>query len=138
MDWLWLLLTIFLLGIGAIVCLVLLALLFGIVVTLYARDLQFKLPWMKWMTLDDVKALGHSKFLSRFAIDILHDYQYVEIRPLGNLSEWAREIVEDELFMPWTVQYYEFRLIKRKGRIKRPRFYWNPFERPVPIRLSKH
>lgn len=82
--------------------------------------IQFGLPWLRWLTLDEAVALGLSRFWCRVILPSLHEAGALEFRlrsdvlipePLQEVPERLGFVVEPE--------FYEFKLTKRGGRRRR-------------------
>src|SRR4051812_21263838 len=105
-----------LMAIGAIISLVLLALVVLFIATLIvlrifgpiqAEKLMTGLPWMEWLTLDDVVALGHSKFWAKLLLPHFHRHGCLEIRQLENVTEEEAGLIEEFGFESFTVKCHE-------------------------------
>ena len=131
-------LWVFLTAFAFLLLLVLGLFLFGVYASLYAQRLQFELPWLKWLTLEQVVAMGYSAFMCKLILPVFHEHKQLETRLRDDIAiPESDQISIDELgFWPLTVAYYEFKLTKRGGRRKRKIFDWNmitalPGLRPV-------
>jgi len=76
-----------------------------------------KLPWQKWMTLDDVASYGISRRGAIFALPVLYQEKCLEIRPRYDIefNELEEEYLAERVGDSLTMHIYEFRLIKRRG-----------------------
>lgn len=98
----------------------------------YVHKLIYELPWMKWLTLDELVSMGYSRAYSRAVLPILHEHGYLEVRVMAGVGENDLWVIEKLKFHSMTVKFYEFRLIKRGGRRRRrrlfklPTFGWEP------------
>ncbi|MDP1689603.1 MAG: hypothetical protein Q8L52_00115 [bacterium] len=75
--------------------------------------LQFGVPWLKWLTLDEIVEMGHSRFWARLLLPKLHRKNQLEVRILDELSEKERAFAERYGFDFFTAEYYTFRLTTR-------------------------
>jgi hypothetical protein len=87
----------------------------------YAIKMLVGLPWLKWMTLNEVIAKGFPPLRSKMILDLLHDDGYLEVRPKADLSEAALKTIEKDGFILWTVEFHEFRIIRHPPRRKKIR-----------------
>lgn len=123
-------------GIVIVFILLLIVILSVIGVHRHANMLQCALPWMQWLTLDDVKNMGYSGYWSRLSLALLHLNDRLEVRLANDRTESVSkemcQYIEKVGFIPSTVAYYDFRLIARRGRVRRravwssPRLLWRP------------
>jgi hypothetical protein len=122
----------------AIVAVALLALLFFVVAmfvviaTYHLRRLFFGLPWLRWISLNEVVEKGYSKFWCKCLLPILHQKGLLELRPDINLPESERKSIEGKEFTFHTVHLFNFKLTKRGGG-RRPKkwkavfpAWWHP------------
>jgi len=106
----------------------------------YATKLQMELPWLQWLTLDELEEKGYSVIGCILILPAFYRNGVLEVRPRDFLAEIAegtkkrmREAGLDTEgipvpppldkkdvapFSPSTVHLYEFRLTKRGGRRK--------------------
>src|SRR3989344_8036096 len=79
---------------------------------------MFGLPWLKWLTLNDLQQLGFSKTWARLILPAFHERGYLEVRLADedNMDDLDHEMVDRFGFSVATVPLYEFKLTKRKGR----------------------
>ena len=109
----------------------------GIAVSNKVHSLQFNLPWLQWLTIDDVVQSGLSRFWSALALDILNDKGYLETRFNEGFEgpEYQRERMREAGFSYYSISWYEFRLTKRSGRgrwgLRLPPIFRSP-EQPAP------
>jgi len=106
----------------------------------HAYKLMYDLPWMKWLTIDEIGSMGFSKLFSRLLLPTFHEKGYLELRPRGSLTGSQLEIAKTLIRFPnpGTMKLYEFRLIKRGGPRKKKgkeRFSLFPGFDPVPQTL---
>jgi hypothetical protein len=99
----------------------------------YFDKIMYDLPWMKWLTLDEIVAMGYSRVYSKMILPLLYEQGYLEVRLTGEMDEDDLWIIERLKFHPITVKFYEFRIVKRgRGRRKKRkllRFFdsgWHP------------
>ena len=98
----------------------------------YASKLRIGLPWMQWLTLEEVEALGYSAFWSRLALPVLEQTKCLEVRPCEGLSLVEQEKVAELQFFVTTIHLYKFRLIKRvrnrrkKTEREKAKLAWRP------------
>ena len=110
----------------------------------YGLKLQMELPWLTWLTLDNLVEKGYSRLYCQMLLPVFHERGYLEIRPRDLGAEFQESIkevekvlgtkfdIEEEAlkfdpitetrFLYSTVHLFEFRLTKRGGRKKR--FQW--------------
>lgn len=96
-----------------------------------AFKLVFGVPWLTWLTLDEVVEMGHSRFWCKLVLPAIYRGGNVfigctlHIRLPHNLPEETRTIVEVLGFRRETVQFYEFKLTShwgsRRGKWKKSR-----------------
>lgn len=104
---------------------------FMLLALIQADKLIYGLPWLKWLTLSDAVAMGHSEFWCKMLLPVLHRNGCLEVRPhkidIDKLPEGIREaaikcdlgaLLEtfDLEFEYKTVALHEFRLTKRGRR----------------------
>jgi|GEM_PF-4946300 len=112
---------------AGVVCLVMIvAALFIVLVIILVYQFEkfmFKLPWLKWLTLDDLPALGFSKLWARMVLPHFYNDGYLEVRlkDEDGMDDFDHESVELFGFSAATVPLYEFKLTKRCG----PRKKWS-------------
>ena len=132
--------NILIIAIGVILCLIgllFIALAVFVVNVIYkAEKLMFGLPWLKWLTLDDVVAMGYSRFWCKMILPAFHKNGCLEVRiqeiDIENMPERIQEAFRDnppeiqklltEMEIPFeyqTVALHDFRLTKRGGRRKK-------------------
>ena len=131
-----------------------------VVVTLYSIRLQASLPLFKWLTLDEIVAMGYSWLLSSLCLILLHKSGLLEARIRNDTIEvtdsalavqqlddainegdqnfgkgWTVDLILSD--SPNTVEIFEFRLITRgRGKKKfrlliiKPQLLWSP----TPVR----
>jgi hypothetical protein len=104
---------------------------FAASIALYANKLMMNLPWLKWLTLDDLVKQGYSKFYCKISLPLLLEAGNIDTR-LRQLEGALEQEFLDEFgdeksfkshpekirFNPWTIKYHEFQLTKRGGRRK--------------------
>lgn len=100
----------------------------------------FDLPWLRWMTLEELEAKGFSPFWARLLLPSFHRDGELDVRPRNDreLSEAEQDLMERFGFRPMTVQCYEFCLTKRHKR-KKPKLKdllksWAAVPTPAPVR----
>lgn len=125
---LWILCALLGLVAAAMLAIVILA----ITLAAHAQKLMFGLPWMRWLTMDDVASMGYSRFYSACVLSVYHDKGDVEARVLANLLAEDQALVDTFGFSITTAKFHEFRLIRRPRRGRRepkllvPRLLWGP------------
>ena len=107
------------------------AILAGIVLTVafmllfglwYAGEMEFGLPWLKWLTLNEAaEASGYSKFVCRLAIPMM-SVKY-EAEPLPEASDETKSDFQRYGLAPWNISKCRFRITggtrrKRKEIVK--------------------
>ncbi|MFA5998105.1 MAG: hypothetical protein WC814_01835 [Candidatus Paceibacterota bacterium] len=97
-----------------------------------ANKLMWDLPWLKWLTLDEIVEMGFSRFWSEFFLPLFYKKGYLEIRISSDCPKEKMRLIEFIGFNSYTVQFHEFKLTKRSGR-KKPKpwklpaiFEWRP------------
>lgn len=83
-----------------------------------AYKFMFELPWLKWLNLEDLPALGFSKVWARLILPIFHEMGNLEVLLIDEdgMDDADHERVDRWGFNTATVPLYEFKLTKRKGR----------------------
>lgn len=84
------------------------------------QKFMFDLPWLKWLTLNEIIRMGFSRFWAQFILPGLHKEGMLEVRVGGGElpDEVEQRFIDVVGFGPTTIQFYEFRLTKRGGRKK--------------------
>ena len=79
---------------------------------------MFGMPWLKWLTLEDLREFRLSRRWARFILPVFHENGYLEVRLIDKdaMETWDHDIVDQFGFTVMTVHLYEFKLTKRKGR----------------------
>lgn len=95
-----------------------------------AFKLTFGVPWLEWLTLDEVVLMGHSRFWCEVWLPAFYRAGtmlpgatlHVRLKP--DLSEAVSAYAAEQGFVKWTVQYYEFKFTSHGGgrRGKRQKF----------------
>ena len=96
------------------------------VIAVYQHNkIMFGLPWLVWLTLDQVVEMGYSRFWCTFLLPMYYKKGYLEIRLAlpTDASEFRKQWIERVGFEIDTVEFYEFKLTKRGGRL-RDRLKW--------------
>lgn len=85
------------------------------------QELQFGLPWLRWMTLEDVNRQFWGGWINCYTLHFLHRRGNLETRLRDdNLPEDPAALERTmHSFNPDTVRYHEFRLTKRGGGKRR-------------------
>lgn len=86
--------------------------------------LIWDLPWLKWLSLDEIVEMGFSRFWSPLGLQLLHEKGYLEIRLSDRCPDKRRLMVERIGFCAYTAEFYDFKLTKRGGGRKRR--FWLP------------
>lgn len=97
----------------------------------HAFRLLYDLPWQTWLTLDDLTLRGHSELAARINLPVFHKAGLLELRPL-DASEDVQEDKRDFDFLPETVQYFTFKLVRRPPRRDKKR-KWSFFHENDPL-----
>jgi len=77
--------------------------------------LMFKIPPMKWLTLDEVVAMGYSASMCRLLLDAMHERKIIEVRKRAGLSE-VEELVASVGYSCFNASCFEVRKIARLHR----------------------
>ncbi len=94
--------------------------------------LQFGVPWLKWLTLDEIVEMGHSRFWARLLLPMLHRKNQLEVRVLNKLPVRTRAFAEKYGFDALTAEYYEFRFTMRsRGKRDSDKPLLMPYPMPV-------
>jgi hypothetical protein len=97
-----------------------------------ADKLQFGVPWLRWLTLDEVVEMGHSRFWARLLLPMLHRMNQLEVRVLDGLQEEERSLAERYGFGIRTVKYHQFRFtIRSRGKKDPDKALLMPYPMPV-------
>jgi hypothetical protein len=80
------------------------------------NKLMFGVPWLKWLTLDEIVAMGHSRSWCEILLPLLYLRGYIEIRISDKFPKGVGEQIEQWGLHPDTVGFYEFKFTKRWGR----------------------
>lgn len=78
-----------------------------------ADKLEFGVPWLRWITFDEIVALGHSGFWTRIILPVFYRMNKVEIRISDQISEADRSQAEVKGLDFDTVEFYEYRFTQR-------------------------
>jgi len=94
-----------------------------------AFKLMFGVEWLRWLTLDEIVAMGHSRFWCEILLPIFYRKGNILtggtllIRLKHNLPDPLRELVAEIGFERDTVQYHEFKFTshggKRRGNLQK-------------------
>lgn len=109
---------------------VIVVMLFGalIVGTIHnANKLMFGVPWLKWLTLEEIVEMGHSRLWARLLLPIFYEKKCIEIRISEQSSKRERLEAESRGFQPATVEFYEYKFTRVWKRGKKV-----PIKAPVP------
>lgn len=111
-----------------------------------ARKLVFgNIPWLVWLTLDEVVLMGHSRFWCEVWLPIFHRAGSLfvgcklAVRLRSDLSEYTQEFALEHGFVRYTVCYYEFKFTSSSsggGRWKRQKSGVEILQ-PMPLRGSE-
>ena len=94
--------------------------------------LQFNVPWLKWLTLDELVEMGHSRFWARILLPVLHRINQLEVRVLDGLPEKEQRFIKRYGFGPRSVKYHQFRFtIRSRGKREPDKPLVTPY--PVPV-----
>jgi len=76
------------------------------------------MPWLKWLTLDDLPAFGLSKMWAKGLLPLFYERGYLEIRLIDEdgMDDFDLKMIELLGFNAVTVEFHEFKLTKKKGR----------------------
>jgi hypothetical protein len=97
-----------------------------------AYKLLFGVPWLQWLTLDEIVEMGHSRFWAKQFLPVFYRMSYVEIRISDLLSELDRALIGECGFHSYTVMFYEFKFTekwrrsKKKPKSRAPKFELTP------------
>ena len=94
-------------------------------ITHHANKLMWELPWLKWLTLDEIVQAGFSRLWSELLLPLFYEKGHLEIRISAECPEKELKFVELTGFNAHTVRFHDFKLTKRGGRRKRDT--WLPF-----------
>lgn len=98
--------------------------------------LQFDVPWLRWLTLEELVAMGHSRFWAELLLPVIYRKGGMEIRITDDLPEELREEIRGIGFCRHTVQFYKFKFTERWRRGRKVPRKQNMFDlRPIPIRI---
>lgn len=84
-----------------------------------ANKLLFGVPWLTWLTLDEIVEMSHSRFWTKTLLPLFYRMNYLEIRISDNLSEFDRVWAEQYGFQTSTVAFYEFKFTEKWKRGKK-------------------
>ena len=99
----------------------------------YANKMMFGLPWLKWLTMEDVVDLGYSRFYARGILPMFYKAGNLEVRVKDNLEDWQLRYTETLGFCSMTIGWYKFKITKRGGRKRWREFSLNDiFPSPLP------
>ena len=93
-----------------------------------ADKLEFGVPWLRWLSFDEIVALGHSRFWTRLILPLFYRMNRVEIRISDRISESDRARAEKEGLHIRTVPLHEYRFTQQWKRGKK---------KPKPKRLPE-
>lgn len=109
-----------------------------------AFKLVFGVPWLRWLTLNEIVAMGHSRYWCEILLPIFYRKGNVfmgctlHIRLPHDASDAVRAFTEMMGFRRETVQYYEFKFTSRgegrRGKLQKSRV---EILQPVPL-CSRH
>lgn len=93
-----------------------------------ANKIRYGVPWMQWLTLDEIVEMGHSRFWAEFLLPFFYRKGYVQIRMSEKLGKFERLKAEEQGLTAHTVSLYEYKFTEswRKGKKK-------PFKFRMPI-----
>ena len=118
-------------NIGSVILSIVVSAIVGIVVIIaianyHAVRLMYGLPWLKWLSLEDVEKLGFSRFWSKVLLPVFFRKGYIEIRTAfpDEFSIDRKAAIEKEGFVADNVEYYNFKITKHGGRKKKHFITW--------------
>lgn len=93
---------------------------FVISVRHHEDKLKFGVPWFQWLSLDEIVALGHSRFLATILLPAFYRTRSVEIRIAEGLSDAEYALADRIGLCRITAPLYEYRFVERwtKGKKK--------------------
>lgn len=114
---------------------------FAVACTRQLEKFIFELPWLRWMTIEEIATKGFSPFWAILILPSLHDVGELEVRPRSDweLLELEQYCMEKVGFDYLTIPYYEFRLTTKHRKRKKPKPQdllksWSAVPVPIPAR----
>lgn len=134
--------------VGKVVSIITLLAITLVIIFAYGRYSAFKLlfgtPWLVWLTLDDVVAMGHSRFWCEILLPIFYRGGNfligctLLIRLRQDLPDPIRMFIAERGFQRDTVQYHEFKFTSpwksRRGKLQKSRV---EILQPTPMRVPR-
>lgn len=75
----------------------------------YTDKLMYGVPWLRWLTFQEIVEMGHPRFWATVLLPLLYRKGYVEIRISDKLSRLEREHAEQYGLLIRTVDLYEYK-----------------------------
>ena len=104
---------------------------------------MFGVPWFEWLTLDEMVAMGHSRFWCEIVLPNLYREGTIlagcrlVVRPRSDLPDSIRVSVAERGFERDTVRYYEF---KFTSQLENGQKWWQKSRveilQPMPLYAS--
>ncbi len=95
-----------------------------------AEKLHYGVPWLQWLTFEEIVALGHRRFWTRILLPAFYRAGYIEIRIHARTSEADRARAEEQGLRIGTVELYEYKFTEHWKRGKK-----RPTTRPPKFQL---
>lgn len=82
----------------------------------FGDKLMINLPWLRWLTLEEIMAIGCPKFYCQILLPAFYELGHMEVRERSDLSQDDKNRVKFVGFYTGTIELHEFKLTKRKHR----------------------
>ena len=78
--------------------------------------IKYGVPWMQWLTFNEIAALGHSPFWLRVLLPVFHQMNDVQIRIPDDISEQDFGRVKKAGLYFGTAALYDYKFTEKSGR----------------------